>query len=154
CGYLHFGASLEARRSGNTGQGRVLAHTAKCDQRLFLVRFIHSRDRPSQSPQISRLARNAEVAQGGDSSYEAMITPSNRLAGLIALPPPAAPVLRVRIRRSQMPAASVLTAPARGQRRRDGPASYRMASVSCPRLSFRGWISAVASRVQARFSSL
>ena len=132
CGYLHFGASIEARRLGNTGPGRVLAHTAKCDQRLFLGRFIHSLDRPSQSPQISRLARNAEVTQGEGFSYEAMITPSNRLAGSSALPAPTPPVMRVRIRRSQMPAASVLTAPALGQLARDGQRCSSQTKLAAP----------------------
>ena len=40
---------------------------------------------------------------------------TNRLAAKIALPPPALPDLRFLIRRSQMPAASILTVPALGQ---------------------------------------
>ena len=58
CGQAR-GVSIEARRSGNTGPRRVLDHTAERDGRLFLVRHIHSPERPSQFPPLSRLARNA-----------------------------------------------------------------------------------------------
>ena len=41
-----------------------------------------------------------------------------RVVGRIVLPAPTPPQMRVRVRRLQMPAASVLTAPALGQLRR------------------------------------
>ncbi|MGO8928695.1 MAG: hypothetical protein ACLQU3_17640 [Limisphaerales bacterium] len=50
-----------------------------------------------------------------------MNEPPNRLAAKIALPALAPPDKRVRIRRSEMPAAPVLIAPARGQLRRSVP---------------------------------
>ena len=46
-----------------------------------------------------------------------MTLPPNRLARRIVLPAPTLPKLRLRIRRSGMPVASVLTAPALVQRR-------------------------------------
>jgi len=47
---------------------------------------------------------------------------ANRVGGSIVLPAPAPPEQRVGVRRFQMPAAPVLTAPAQGQLRRSAPA--------------------------------
>ena len=58
---------------------------------------------------------------------------ANRLAGTLALPAPTPPQMRVRTRRSQMLAASALTAPALGQRRAGAGADRREAQPPRPR---------------------
>jgi len=61
-----------------------------------------------------------------------MSLPPNLVAAQIALAAPAPPDQRVRVQRSQMPAASLLTAPALGQRRRDDPAQGRAGGSPSP----------------------